>query len=305
MRRFAVAIPIFAAFIVGASGPIATERLSIGDKEFSAMFKGSPIVARTTTRLGGAIYSVTWNGREFINSSDHGRELQSASSFDGYGEAYNPPEAGASRDSRHSTSVVLSLSVEGNVLEGETQMAFWEGGLSSHVLKRKITIGYAGIPNVIQHLVTFAVPEAHQTATFEALTGYMPPEFSKFYAYFPVRKLLKELPEVYVEQRQPVILSTADGRFAMGTYSPHPAVLRGGAYGRWRFPREQVVKWNCVYRRKDIVPGDYTTECYSIIGTLADVTEAMSRLHRHFNPLKKPAPQVACGGPSVCPRDGG
>ena len=41
----------------------------------------SDIVIRTTDRLAGAIDSLTWNGQEFINSSDHGRQLQSAAFF--------------------------------------------------------------------------------------------------------------------------------------------------------------------------------------------------------------------------------
>src|SRR5438128_869037 len=42
----------------------------------------SEIVITTTKRLAGAIHSLTWDGKEFINSTDHGRQLQSACSFD-------------------------------------------------------------------------------------------------------------------------------------------------------------------------------------------------------------------------------
>src|SRR5687768_5976005 len=38
----------------------------------------SEIVITTTPRVAGAIHSLTWNGKEFIDSFDHGRQLQSA-----------------------------------------------------------------------------------------------------------------------------------------------------------------------------------------------------------------------------------
>ena len=161
-------------------------------------------------------------------------------------------------------------------------MAFWMGGLSHHVLKRKVTIGFGGIPNVIQHLVTFVVPEKHATATFEALTGYMPADFSRFYSYDPATRILSHLSDDRKEQPLPVIFATPDGEYAMGVYSPHSSALRGGGYGRWRFQAERVVKWNCVYRSANILPGAYSTECYSVIGSLEDVKSAMSRLHDHF-----------------------
>ena len=265
------------------------------------MFHGSPIVVRTTTELGGAIYSLTWNGKEFLNSADHGRELQSASSFDGLGEGYNPTEAGASADRLRSTSVVHSLRATGNILQGETQMAFWSSGLSDHVLRRKVTIGFQGIPNVIQHLVTFVVPETRKTATFEALTGYMPPDFSRFYSYDPATRTLSKLSDGPGEQPLPVILAAPNGAYAMGVYSPHSTAFRKGGYGRWRFRAQRTVKWNCVYRRTTIMPGDYPTECFSIVGSLDDVKHAISQLHEYFShPAQSPSSRESCRRPGRC-----
>ena len=56
------------------------------DLSISAKVNGSMLAIRASGRTAGAIDSVTWRGKEFLNSFDHGRELQSASSFDGYGE---------------------------------------------------------------------------------------------------------------------------------------------------------------------------------------------------------------------------
>lgn len=68
----------------------------------------SDIVITTTDRVAGTIHSLTWNGKEFIDSTDHGRQLQSAASFncakagDFWPECYNPTEAGSRRPGRAS-----------------------------------------------------------------------------------------------------------------------------------------------------------------------------------------------------------
>src|SRR5262249_1757144 len=93
----------------------------------------SEIVITTTERLAGAIHSLTWGGKEFIDSLDHGRQLQSASSFDCgrsgefWAECFNPTEAGSRDDSagEKSTSKLLRLRAAGRELQTTTQMAFW------------------------------------------------------------------------------------------------------------------------------------------------------------------------------------
>ena len=60
----------------------------------------------------------------------------------------------------------------------------------------------------------------------------------------------------------------------MGIFSPDPAP----GYGRWRFAAEKVVKWNCVFRERDLKPGDRTFRCFVAVGTLADVTDALRKL---------------------------
>ncbi|MCE9612291.1 MAG: hypothetical protein K8R23_19000 [Chthoniobacter sp.] len=47
-----------------------------GNATIRARAESSEIVITTTARLAGAIDSLKWNGREFINSTDHGRQLQ-------------------------------------------------------------------------------------------------------------------------------------------------------------------------------------------------------------------------------------
>src|SRR5258708_6610124 len=49
-----------------------------GNSQISAIAGGSSLTISTSDQTAGAITSIIWNGKEFINSYDHGRELQSA-----------------------------------------------------------------------------------------------------------------------------------------------------------------------------------------------------------------------------------
>jgi hypothetical protein len=116
---------------------------------------------------------------------------------------------------------------------------------------------------------------------FEAVTGYMPPDFSRFLVYDPATKTSKPLSDGPGEQPLPVILSTESGGHAMGVYSPDA----GPGYGRFRFKAEKVVKWNCVFRvtRADGIPaGAFTYRSYIPVGTLDEVVASLARLHDLF-----------------------
>lgn len=258
----------------------------------------SEIVIITTTRLAGAIHSLTWDGREFINSTDHGRQLQSACSFDNSltanAETFNPTEAGSRLDhiGTNSTSRLLELRAEGNQLRTRTQMAFWlapgersEGQLarntntlSDYVLTKNLSIGHERWPQALEYRVTFTVPTNanHTSAQFEALTGYMPPEFDTFWQFNPKSAKLEPLSDGPGEINNPVVLATADGRHAMGIFAPAQPQpnTTGPSYGRWRFKEHKVVKWNCVFRVRDakgIRAGDFSYRMRVAVGTRAEV----------------------------------
>ncbi len=276
-----------------------------GDAVIRAPFGGSEIVITTTARLAGAIHSVTWKGKEFIDSADHGRLLQSASSFDNLPtappETFNPTEAGSMRDGAgpRSTSRLLEVRTLPGELRTRAQMAFWltpadrSGGvparnttaLSDHLLAKQVHIGLPGLPNVLDYTVTFTLPagEPHATAQFEALTGYMPPEFERFWHFNPATKKLEPLTDGPGEQRDPIAFSTADGNYAMSIIAPDPAPAgsAGPGYGRFRFAAEKVVKWNCVYRVRPadgaVKASEYRYHLLVPIGTFADVEAALAQ----------------------------
>lgn len=285
-----------------------------GNASIRARYGDSDIVITTTERLAGAIHSLHWNGQEFIDSHDHGRQLQSAASFDCsaaqpfWAERYNPTEAGSRADATGpaSSSKLLSLSAVGAELRSTNQMAFWlapgekssgwpalnESRLSAHRVSKRVRIGYQDLPNVIDYEVTFTVPpdERHTYAQFEALTGYMPEVFSQFWKFLPNEGELQTLDDGPGEQRYPVVLASPSGSHAMGIYSPDQpsAGFEQAGYGRFRFAAERVVKWNCVFRKRSpegIAPGDYRFQQFVSIGTLDDVRRSLIAL------IKRPPPR--------------
>jgi hypothetical protein len=292
-------------FVVGilAATSVTAAALPDGDSQIRGRAGKSEIVITTTTRLAGAIHSLTWDGVEFINSTDHGRQLQSACSFDNSPtanpETFNPTEAGSRNDGTGptSTSRLLEIVAEGNHLRTRTQMAFWlapgersdgqlarnTNTLSDYILTKDVRIGFGRWPQALDYHVTFTVPKnaRHTSAQYEALTGYLPPEFEKFWQFNSKTGKLEPLDDGPGEIQNPVVLATADGRHAIGIYAPpqgqSPSTEPG--YGRWNFKPEKVVKWNCVFRVQDpkmIRTGDYSYHLLVPFGTLQDV-ESMLR----------------------------
>ncbi len=291
-----------------ALGPcVAAAAELAGDAVIRDKAGPSEIVLTTTARVAGAIHSLRWNGKEFLDSFDHGRQLQSASNFDCgkdfFPETFNPTEAGSRADGTgpKSSSRLLKREASGSELRTTTRMAFWlapgeksEGHparndrvLSDHLLSKRVRIGCKDLPHAIEYQVTFTVPEGekHHYAQFEALTGYMPPEFGRFWKYDAASGELKPLDDGPGEQAHPVVLATEDGRYAMGVYSPEQPSrgFEGLGYGRFRFKDEKVNKWNCVFRVRDpagIAAGKYSYRMFVAVGTLEDVRRTLAGLHK-------------------------
>src|SRR5947207_9776736 len=93
----------------------------------SAPVFGQPLTVSTSSQFAGAVSSIKWGSKEYINNWDHGRQLQLNSQFFNRFICYNPYEAGGFNDGRLSTtsSRLLSLTASGNRLEATTQMAWY------------------------------------------------------------------------------------------------------------------------------------------------------------------------------------
>jgi hypothetical protein len=278
-----------------------------GDTIIRSPALGSEIVVTTTSRLAGAIHSIKWNDKEFIDSHDHGRQLQSASNFDAdsrfHPETFNPTEAGSRNDGAGSasTSRLLRIAYNKNSLSTTNRMAFWIAPgqfssenlaknktlLSRHILKKNLHIGYRKFQSVISYDVTFSVPpgENHRYAQFEVLTGYMPAEFSKFWKFVPESGKLAPLSDGPGEQPFPVVLSTPNGSHAM-TCIPRESPsenFEGPGYGRFRFLENlnKTVKWNIVYRlqnKQGILPANYPFRLFVVVGDLETIRSTLVQL---------------------------
>jgi hypothetical protein len=282
------------ALLLAAGGVFA----ATGDLEIVAAAKGSEIKVRTCSKYAGAVCSIIFRGKEHIDVKDAGRLLQSASSFDRYGECYNPTEGGSERDRFRSSSALKAARAEGNWISTTTDMAYWlrpgaeyprgcgarqdvkqavnTAALSPHRLDKRITVGLPGFPNVIEHRVTYHVPKVFSSGVFEASTGYMPKEFSLALYFDPVTGAETVAGQRQGEQALPVILATPDRRYAMGVYSPQLPQGRLG-YGRFFYP--DVVKWNCVFREEHVKPGPHSYRCLIPMGTVDEVQDTIRRLH--------------------------
>lgn len=267
------------ALLSGCSKGLGTRP---GDGQIQAMVFGDELVIRTEARLAGAIGSLTWRGQEFINDTDHGRQLQSSifEDTDTLGWDYNPTEAGSDADStwEYSTSKLLSYLIGGNWLATRIQMAFYvvppgQPKLSEDIVSKKVTIGYKGYENVIQYDVCFDLKKAHGQSTIEVACAYMPTEFAK--------------PGIAEGGSLPFTLHTADGKFAM-------RALNSGSYPGWEriyadwkstllVGLQQPTKWNIVYLAHNGVPaGETCFTNYIIVGTLEDVNATTLLLEKEI-----------------------
>ena len=288
----------------------ADSRSPLGDAQLSIDIEGTPLTMTTTSRLSGAIHSIRWRDVEFIDSHDHGRQLQSAFSFDGglhgefWAERFNPTEAGSRRDGTGNASSSRLLALEASPLElrSSTQLAFWlapgeksfgrnainQTVLSEYILHKRIRLGAPRDPSIIEIDLTLEGPKKspHRYAQYEVLTGYMPPDFCEFWGVDIKTQNLLPLSDGPGEQSLPVVFSTKDHQFAMGAVATGQPnwITEPIGYGRFRFEQEKVVKWNVVMRYRNapsinqpkasfqvlVVVGQLEHVKSTILGLLAD-----------------------------------
>ena len=310
-RRTVLSFIAISCALVFALLPVARAEvpLASGNTVIRAPAGDSEIIIKTTSRTAGAIESLQWGGKEFLNSTDHGRELQTC--WNGNAgvepiadEAFNPTEAGSLDDSAgtNSSSRLLEIQAHGNQLDTFSQPAFWlsptetSGGkparnktiLSDDRLRKRVVIGCTNLPHAIdcQLTVTLAPGDHHTRCVIEALTGYMPPEFDHFQVFDPQTGKLAPLDDGPGEQSLPLVFSTADGKYAMGVFSRAPEAPLAGSgpsYGRWNMKKDfQVVKWNCVFRLQnpDGLSGDFHCHVFVAVGSLEDVRTTLVALQK-------------------------
>lgn len=307
------------------------------NSQISAIVDGSPLTISTADKFAGAIDSLTWKGKEFVDSYDHGREIQSAALPNGqtWGECFNPTEAGGEYDGtgNTSTSVLQALTASGNHLVTQTQMAYWAKAntyhencgtqtnkippypfnLSNYIMKKDVTIGFLNNNHIIDYKTSLTIPQHPvyndtgypNSFNWEAPTNYMPKAFSTIYTYDPAThtKTRKD-PGYQGEVGFPVILTTPDEQYAMGVYSPllPQSWAQGHGYKLFDLIKSNnVITSGCVYRSGEAIPGKtYDFQCYLVVGTVKDVTQGIDQIYD--NPTVPPVPtRIPESTPTVPP----
>ena len=262
-----------------------------------------------STRTAGAIDSLMWNGREFINSYDHGRQLQTAVIIDSYGECYNPTQAGSSNDGLASTttSVLEGVYTEASRLAVQNLPAYWLAAgqahpfpsgncvravnttnVSDYRMNTDVRVGFGGIRHAIEFITAVQLPRYASAFQLEGPTAYLSGEFSSFYAMnFATGGLIAQSP-ANTEQDEPVIISLPDGSAALGVWSPNlPDGGTASRYARFSFidggnPANSTTKWSAVFRRTGLAPGTYSFRSFLFVGSLENVRVAMIQVRNQF-----------------------
>jgi alpha-tubulin suppressor-like RCC1 family protein len=293
-----------------------------------------PISVSTSSQFAGAVSSIKWNGKEFINNWDHGRQLQLNSQFFNRFECYNPYEAGSLFDQNFAStsSKLLSLSAIGNRLESETQMAWYlrqrestdprdgcgdpahwlpcppynGNPVSDYRVHKTVTIGYAGIPNVIEYLVDQFIPEPILKG-IDNVTAVLPYDFRSIRSYDVVSREYRNIRLLDGEDDRIKVVSSADGSYAMGFYAPEllQPYQDPGSVNFWRVvppdpfypdpvnPAQPDPNFACVHVGSIVHydtfngPGFVHDRAYLVIGNLEQVKTGLASLNvvfRAFDP---------------------
>jgi alpha-tubulin suppressor-like RCC1 family protein len=321
LNRFVTMAATILALLFCAAAP--THAQVNGDSTVSGTVLGDPLTIKTSNAFAGAIVSMRWRNKEFVNSWDHGREIQTAFSAYNRFECYNAYEAGSLYDDKSSSSVLLSLQANGNILETNTQMCWYthsheatpgdhcgdpanwlpcpqyNGPLSDYLIHKKVTIGYGGMTNVIEYLTDLWIPEQGMVKKGELQTvvAVMPYEFANIWSYDLVSKTNRKIRALGGEDDSVKILATSDGAYAMGFYSPEqlqPYATSSGGF-RWGIaPPEPLVldpNFPCAgfggIARFDSFngPGYRSDRSFLVIGSMDQVKNTLSNLHYQFDPL--------------------
>ncbi|WP_163993545.1 hypothetical protein [Pyxidicoccus caerfyrddinensis] len=238
------------------TGPYGVHGAGKGDTSFG----NETVQLGTADQYGGAINSLVYDGKEFINNIDHGRQMQVAYSLDGSGETLMPTEAGNNRDADGPTSTtqVQGVSVKDGSVTTAVKPAYWlepgeaAGGyngpdarvakntteVSEDILSKTVTAGVGGHSNVIQYDSHIHLAEPHDSIYVEAPTTYLPAEFDHHHRFDPATGESREYGRVHSELdpndpnangfkdeagNVPLIVSTPDGKHAMAIWSPDEA----------------------------------------------------------------------------------
>jgi hypothetical protein len=247
---------------------------------------GGGVTIESNLVAGGAIWRWTWNGVQFINHNDYGREIQDAFYF-GMGPT-NPDEAGdlmtnnALDQSVKHGSPVVQFQNQGTTQVTRAIPLEWNptlfGGDQDHpviwdtlVLGKDVELNFNNLGPVAKYTSHLVLPGSTM-GTFAMPAGYLNSNFNRYWTYDAQTKALNEvtgaMPDActagnsfggYAFQASfgGIIMSNSSMDYAMGVYGVNLA--NGGSvsyWAMWKFfcandgPAESAfdtTAWSAVY----------------------------------------------------------
>ncbi|KAK3611309.1 hypothetical protein CHS0354_015726 [Potamilus streckersoni] len=151
--------------------------------------------------------------------------------------------------------------------------------------QKVVTIGCAGHPNCIEFVSKFTIggnwPNGFNYIQMEAPTGYLTGEFTKVYNYNSNSRQV----EGHNSDQVPIVMATADDKYAMGVYAPPGQDTDAYQYyGVSFFPEirdfpGKTSKWNVVFRKgKPQNTRTFTYKTYICVGDLNIVKDCLGKV---------------------------
>jgi hypothetical protein len=217
---------------------------------------GGPVTVKSNLATGCALWEWWWNGIQFINDYDYGRQMQTAmypmdsgsSALEEAGDHWSAPANAPVVDNRHPSPCVTysaGSSAAGNYQTTAAVALDWSpesfgGGQDNPViypsvrLGKTITLDWIG-PDAVDRNWPVALYQTNinspavTAAVVEAPTGYLTAQFSTYYSYSPSTQTLTQLSPpagtnynvpLSVNSPQAIIVSTGTSptSTAMGIY---------------------------------------------------------------------------------------
>lgn len=217
--------------------------------EVPVALQGAQVRLVSNLAAGGAVSELWWNGKQFINNWDYGRQLQIALNLTFPGEQDNPTEGGdrwgcnaAGTGPKPAGwahgSPLLSYSNAGGTLRTTTSPLQWNpqnfgGGPDNPVrwlgtIAKELSLDF-GSPNTIRWTTTITLPGLANYFDLEIVTAYLNNEFTQMYDYdaatevsnprsVPVGQCVGDVRPPSGSPAGGVIIATVDGNYALGLY---------------------------------------------------------------------------------------
>lgn len=271
------------------------------------------ITVKSNKVAGSAVFEWWWNGKQFINDRDYGRQMQSSINWFVGETLYNPTEAGDrysdysipaykrhgspiteeyNSGNDHITRCVPLEWSPGSFGGGTDNPVIWRGGS----LGKTITLNFNGMGAVARYQTHLTTPITTGSSTcIEIPTVYLTNDFNRYYDYNAETQTLTEHSLSYNQSWTSyginyggVIISTSNQNYAMGIYGKNGNVggwvsfwalycfNDGGGSGKYD---GGCAKMSGAWGAGNLTPGGYYWNTYIVTGTVSNCTTLMRNLY--------------------------